>query len=335
MTIESIRLSHGSGRGLDELLHGIILPVLGKDAAGPLEDAAVFPVSGDRVAYTTDAFVVQPLEFPGGDIGKLAACGTLNDLAMMGAVPHSLSVALILEEGLDVALLRRVLGTLAEECRKADVSIRCGDTKVVDRGKGDGIFITTSGIGSVPAGRNISVANARPGDTVIVSGTIGHHGIAILASRKGLHFASTAVSDCAPLHGLAETLLNAAPGTRSLRDATRGGCAAVLNEMALASGVTIVIKEECVPVAPEIASACAFLGLDPLHIANEGRFISVVPSVEADAALAALHAHEQGRDAAIIGSVTAKTRLPVVMQTAIGGSRMVDVPSGDLLPRIC
>jgi len=333
--IDTIRLSHGSGRGLDELLRDIILPCLGKDALGPLEDAAVFPVPEGRIAFTTDAFVVNPLEFPGGDIGKLAACGTLNDLAMMGAVPHSLSVALILEEGLDTALLRRVLGTLVGECHKAGAVIRCGDTKVVDRGKADGIFIATSGIGSVPAGRTISVANAKPGDAVIVSGTIGHHGIAILAARKGLHFASTAISDCACLHGLVEALLKAAPGTRSLRDATRGGCAAVLNEMALASGTTIVLREERIPIAPEIASASAFLGLDPLHIANEGRFIAVVPAAEAERALAALRACEQGRGAAIIGTVGEKTRLPVVMETAIGGSRMVDVPSGELLPRIC
>jgi hydrogenase expression/formation protein HypE len=333
--IETILLSHGSGRGLDELLLDVVLPCLGDNAAGPLEDAAVFPVHEGRIAFTTDAFVVHPLEFPGGDIGKLAACGTLNDLAMMGAIPESLSVALILEEGLDVALLRRVLGSLALECRKAGATIRCGDTKVVDRGKADGIFIATSGIGSVPAGRTISVANAKPGDAVIVSGTIGHHGIAILAARKGLNFASTARSDCACLHGLVEALLLAAPGTRSLRDATRGGCAAVLNEMALASGTSIVIREMDLPVAPEIASASAFLGLDPLHIANEGRFIAVVPAAEAASALEALRAGEQGRTAAIIGTVGAKGRLPVVMETAIGGLRMVEVPSGELLPRIC
>jgi hydrogenase expression/formation protein HypE len=333
--IQTIRLSHGSGRGLDELLHDVILPCLGNDASGPLEDAAVFAAPEGRIAFTTDAFVVHPLEFPGGDIGKLAACGTLNDLAMMGAIPHSLSIALILEEGLDAALLRRVLVSLVDECHKVGATVRCGDTKVVDRGKADGIFIATSGIGSVPRGRALSVANAKPGDAVIVSGSIGHHGIAILAARKGLNFASTAVSDCACLHGLVEALLKAAPGTRSLRDATRGGCAAVLNEMASASGTTIVIKEESVPVAPEIASACAFLGLDPLHVANEGRFIAIVPASEAAAALAALRSNILGKGAAIIGTVGEKTRLPVIMETAIGGSRLVDVPSGELLPRIC
>jgi hydrogenase expression/formation protein HypE len=333
--IESIRLAHGSGRGLDELLKEIVLPALLGDSQGPLEDAAVFSLPQGRLAFTTDAFVVQPLEFPGGNIGKLAACGTINDLAMMGAVPHALSVSLILEEGLDTGLLTRVLSSLRDECAAARVTIRCGDTKVVDRGKGDGVFITTSGIGVVPEGRDISVVNARPGDAVLVSGPIGLHGIAILAARKGLNFASTAVSDCACLFGLMEALLAAAPHTRSLRDATRGGCAAVLNEMGSAAGVTMLISQDAIPVPPEVDSACSFLGLDPLHIANEGRFVAVVPPGEAQAALAALRAHPLGRGACVIGSVRERGRFPAIMETVVGGTRVVDVPAGELLPRIC
>ncbi len=333
--ISTIQLSHGSGRGLDELLQGIILPELGADPAAPLEDAAVFSLPKGRVAFTADSFVVQPLEFPGGNIGKLSVCGTVNDLAMRGAVPLALSVSLILEEGLDIELLRRVLRSLADEAKGVGVLISCGDTKVVDRGKADGIFITTSGIGIVPEGRDISVANAMPDDRVLVSGPIGLHGIAILAARKGLNFASQAVSDCACLHTLVEALLAAAPHTRCLRDATRGGCAAVLNEIAQASAATISISQDAVPVPPEVASAAGFLGLDPLDIANEGRFIAIVPEKEADAALSALRSHELGRGAEIIGSVEKKGRFPVLMKTIIGGTRVVDVPAGELLPRIC
>ena len=333
--IESIQLSHGSGRGLDELLHGVILPELGADPAAPLEDAAVFSVPKGRLAFTTDSFVVQPLEFPGGNIGKLSVCGTVNDLAMRGAVPLALSVSLILEEGLAVELLRCVLRSLADEAKGVGVLISCGDTKVVDKGKGDGIFITTSGIGIVPEGRDISAAKAKQGDAVLVSGPIGLHGIAILAARKGLNFASTASSDCACLHTLVETLLAAVPDTHVLRDATRGGCSAVLNEIAQASGLTISIIQDAVPVPPEVASACGFLGLEPLDIANEGRCIAVVPRKDAATALSALRSHEFGRGAEIIGSVEKKGRFPVLMKTIIGGTRVVDVPAGELLPRIC
>lgn len=333
--LESIQLSHGSGRGLDELLQRIILPELGADPAAPLEDAAVFSVPKSRLAYTTDSFVVQPLEFPGGNIGKLSVCGTVNDLAMRGAVPLALSVSLILEEGLAVALLRRVLHSLADEAKSVGVLISCGDTKVVDKGKADGMFITTSGIGIVPEGRDISAANAKPGDAILVSGPIGLHGIAILAARKGLNFASKTSSDCACLHTLVETLLAAVPATHALRDATRGGCAAVLNEIAQTSGVTISIIQDAVPVPPEVASAADFLGLDPLDIPNEGRCIAVVPGKDAKTALSALRSHEFGKGAEIIGSVGEKGRFPVLMKTIIGGTRVVDVPAGELLPRIC
>ncbi|MBN2035642.1 MAG: hydrogenase expression/formation protein HypE [Chitinispirillaceae bacterium] len=332
--IATIHLSHGSGRGLEELLHEIVIPSLG-GANGPLEDAAVFSVENERLAFTTDSFVVQPLEFPGGSIGTLAACGTLNDLVMMGARPRFISVALILEEGLDAALVIRTLEALREECSGQGVVVACGDTKVVDRGKADGIFITTSGIGTLPPGRSLSIAGARPGDAIIISGPIGRHGIAIMAARQGLNFASAVTSDCACLYPLVEILLAAAPGTHTLRDATRGGCSAVLNEMAQSSGVTVHLKQELVPVTPEVANACAFLGLDPLHVANEGTFVAAVPREQAVAALDALKTHPLGSGAVIAGTVEEQGRFPVVMETAVGGTRMVDLPSGELLPRIC
>jgi hydrogenase expression/formation protein HypE len=331
---ETIRLSHGSGRGLDELLREVVIPLLG-DANAPLEDAALLSAPEGQLAFTTDSFVVQPLEFPGGNIGKLAACGTLNDLAMMGACPLALSVALILEEGLTVALLKRILASLRDECSAMGVAIACGDTKVVDRGKADGIFITTSGIGVIPKGRSLSIAHAKAGDAIVISGPIGRHGIAIMAARKGLNFASTVTSDCACLHPLVETMLSAAPGVRALRDATRGGVAAVLCEMAQASKVTIALKQRQVPVSLEVASACEFLGFDPLHVANEGTFVAAIPQDQAKAALAALAAHPLGIGAAIAGSVKEIGRYPVVMETVVGGTRMVDVPPGELLPRIC
>jgi hydrogenase expression/formation protein HypE len=332
--IETIRLSHGSGRGLDELLREVVIPLLG-DANAPLEDAALINAPKGQLAFTTDSFVVQPLEFPGGNIGKLAACGTLNDLAMMGARPLALSVALILEEGLGVALFKRILAALRDECAAMGVVIACGDTKVVDRGKADGIFITTSGIGVIPKGRSLSIAHAKAGDAIIIGGPIGRHGIAIMAARKGLNFASTVTSDCACLYPLVEAMLAAAPGVRALRDATRGGAATVLCEMAQASEVTIALKQQQVPVSPEVASACEFLGFDPLHVPNEGTFVASVPQDQAKAALAALTAHPLGRGAMIAGSVKEKGRFPVVMETVIGGTRMVDVPPGELLPRIC
>jgi hydrogenase expression/formation protein HypE len=333
--IETILLSHGSGRGLDELLHTIILPELGTDPIAPLEDAAVFTLPQGRCAFTTDSFVIRPLEFPGGDIGKLSICGTINDLAMVGAVPHSISVAMIIEEGLDVALLRRIMHSIRRESEAAGVSIRCGDTKVVDRGKADGIFIATSGIGLVPPGRDLSVAHARPGDAVVLSGPIGLHGIAVLAAREGLNFVSSAVSDCASLHRCADALLAASPHARTMRDATRGGCAAVLNEIALASSVTIVVRQNAIPVPPEVAGACSYLGLDPLHVANEGRFVAVVPAEEAEAAVAACRTVAHGGGACIIGTVEPRSRVAVLLETAIGTRRVVDIPSGELLPRIC
>ena len=333
--IDRIQLAHGSGSGLKRLTEEIIFPTLLPDFPGVFEDAAVFSSPGTRLAFTTDSFVVQPLEFPGGDIGKLAACGTINDLAMMGAVPVHLSVALILEEGLQAGLLRRVLGSLCRICRDTGVMISCGDTKVVDRGKADGLFMTTAGIGVVPPHARLSVAGARPGDVVLVSGPVGLHGITVLAARKSLSFASSAVSDCAPLAGIVQRLLEAVPDSRVLRDATRGGVAAVCNEIARASGVTIRLTQSWVPVPEAVAGACSLLGLDPLQVANEGRFVAVVPPDKVHVALAALQGHELGVGAARIGTIQEQGLFPVIMETLIGGLRPVEIPPGELLPRIC
>lgn len=335
MTDEHIRLMHGSGQGLHHLLSDVVLPALGINTEATLEDAAVIERPSGALAFTTDSFVVNPLSFNGGNIGKLAACGTINDLAMMGAVPKHMSVALIIEEGMPFSQLKEYLLSLKHTCDEAGVIIACGDTKVVDAGKGDGLFINTSGIGHIMPGISLSAANAKEGDAVIVSGPIGQHGIAMMTARNALGFASSVMSDCAPLHSLAERLLTAVPDTRVLRDATRGGCAAVLNEIADDSRVTIHLDQASIPIHSDVAAACDYLGLDPLQVANEGRFVAVVPGGKKDAALAALKDHPQGGESALIGQVKKRDRFGLVMSTEIGGVRMVDVPPGHLLPRIC
>ncbi|OVE81247.1 hydrogenase expression/formation protein HypE [bacterium M21] len=331
----TIRLSHGSGKGLAALLAEVVIPALNIESDAPMEDAAVLTDLDGSVAFTTDSFVVQPLEFPGGDIGKLAACGTINDLAMMGAVPKYLSVSLICEEGLEMDRLKQILNSLKTVCEEQNVQIVCGDTKVVDRGHGDGVFINTTGIGVIRPNCSLSAGNAKDGDVVLVSGPIGLHGVTILAQRQNLGFASSAISDCAPLDELSRLILDAAPDTRVLRDATRGGCAAVLNEIADSSKVTIECMKADIPVPKVVESACDYLGMDPLHIANEGRFIAVVPASQAKAALAALHSHPLGQGAAQIGTVAARQRFGVTLETEIGGVRPVEIPPGRLLPRIC
>jgi hydrogenase expression/formation protein HypE len=334
MSIATVRLSHGSGRGNKELLESVVFPALVPGGMGTLEDAFIFDIPGRRFAFTTDSFVVTPLEFPGGDIGKLAACGTINDLAMMGAQPVMMSVSLILEEGLDTALLAKMLRSLSAVCAANGTRIACGDTKVVENGKADGMYITTSGIGIVKVGVSLSAANAKPGDAVIVSGGIGLHGITVLSQRKNLHFASSAVSDCAPLWSLANALLSTVP-VRTLRDATRGGLAAILCEIADSSKASIHIREDAVPVPEVVRGACAFLGMDPLHIANEGRFAAIVPPEARDKALAALHSHPEGKEARIIGYVEERGKFSVLVKTSIGGTRPLEMPQGELLPRIC
>ena len=292
-------------------------------------------ISQPRLAFTTDSFVVSPLFFPGGDIGELAVNGTVNDLAMSGARPMYLSAGFILEEGLPMEALGRIATSVAEACRQAGVQLVAGDTKVVNKGHGDGLYINTSGIGVIPRGVNVAPSRAQPGDVVIVSGTIGDHGMAIMSVREGLEFETRIESDTAPLNGLVQAMLAASPDIHCLRDATRGGLAAVLNELAAASHVGIEFDERQVPVRPEVQAACEMLGLDPLYVANEGKLVAITPETSADAILGAMHAHPFGQNAAIVGQVVADHPALVVARTAIGASRVVDLPAGELLPRIC
>ncbi|HYE97409.1 MAG TPA: hydrogenase expression/formation protein HypE, partial [Planctomycetota bacterium] len=300
-----------------------------------LEDQATVPAGSARLAFTTDAFVVRPLFFPGGDIGRLAVCGTVNDLAVGGARPRHLSAAFILEEGFPIDDLRRIAASMAAACREAGVRVVAGDTKVVDAGKGDGVFIATSGVGEVPDGVSLSVHAARPGDRILVSGPVGDHGAAILSVREGLGFESAIESDCAPVADLASALLEACPGTRLMRDPTRGGLTAVLHEIAAASGVGLRIDEEAVPVRPQVRGLCEVLGLDPLSMACEGRLVAVVPAESARDARAALASHAAGRDAALIGEVLADGKGHVRVRSVSGGERRLPLPAGEPLPRIC
>jgi len=336
----TVTLAHGGGgSAMRDLIEEIFVAAFASGDA-PLEDQARFDLAalaaaGDRLAFTTDSFVVDPLFFPGGDIGTLAVCGTINDLAVGGARPVALSCAVIIEEGLPVETLRRVAGSMAEAARAAGVPIVTGDTKVVARGACDKLFVTTTGIGVVRAGLDIGIGRARPGDVVLVNGLLGDHGAAILNARGDLLLETMVASDCAALHGLVDVLVAAAPGVRSLRDATRGGVAAVLNELAEASAVGVRLNELDTPVRPEVHGFCEILGLDPLYLANEGKLVAIVPPDEAEAALAALRAHPLGREAAIIGEVVADRPGRVVMQTRFGGQRIVDMLVGEQLPRIC
>jgi hydrogenase expression/formation protein HypE len=331
-----VLLGHGSGGRLSaDLLRKVFLPAFDNDVLAALEDQATVTVGGARLAFTTDAFVVRPLFFPGGDIGKLAVHGTVNDLAVGGARPLCLSAAFILEEGLPLADLHRIVGSMREACGEAGVTLVTGDTKVVDRGKGDGVFITTSGLGLVPAGVNLSIRNARPGDRVLVSGTLGDHGIAILSVREGLEFETVLQSDTAPLTDLVRVLLAACPGVRCLRDPTRGGLSSALNELASGSRVGVKLTEASIPLRAEVRAACELLGLDPLYVANEGKLIAVVPPDEAEAALAALRSHPLGGEAAGIGEVVPEHPGVVTMRTVLGGERVVVMLAGEQLPRIC
>jgi hydrogenase expression/formation protein HypE len=332
---QRIKLSHGNGNGQNELLNKIIFPCLMPDNKGPYEDAGVIKNINGKIAFSTDSFVVNPLFFPGGDIGKLAVCGTVNDLSMMGGIPSSISVSLILEEGLEIQKLEKILISMRKTCSEAGVTIECGDTKVVNSGKADGIYITTSGVGLIPDNIELSAANAKPGNIVIVSGPIGLHGIAVMAARKSFNFASDAVSDCAPLNVIVKNLLDAVPETKTLRDCTRGGTAAVLNEIALSSGVSINLQEDSIPVPEVVKGACSFLGLDPLHIPCEGRFVAIVPEIKSKEALNAVRNHPFGKGAEIIGNILKKERFPVTVETEIGGRRILGFPPGELLPRIC
>jgi len=332
MAKRRVELAHGGGGTLTRELIDLVREYVGNPLLDRLEDAACIDAAG-RLAFTTDSFVVQPLEFPGGDIGRLAVAGTVNDLAVMGAAPRYLSLALVIEEGLEFDLLRRVLQSLKETADEAGVLVACGDTKVVERGKADGLFVTTSGLGEVPDGVDISVSNARPGDAVIVSGEIGLHGVAVMAARESLGFASSAVSDVAPLNRMLEPLIGAFE-IHTMRDPTRGGCAAALHEVAAASGVTIVLEEDALPVPEVVEGACSLLGTDPLEMPNEGKALVLLPTNQALTAVAELRRHPYGSGASIIGTVAERGSFPVTLATALG-ERLVDAPRGELLPRIC
>jgi hydrogenase expression/formation protein HypE len=334
---EVVTLAHGAGgKASAALLDAVFLPAFANDVLGAQTDAAVLTLpSGDRLAFSTDSFVVKPLRFPGGSAGHLAVHGTVNDLAMMGARPLALSAAFVLEEGFPIESLKEIVADMAEAAAGAGVSIVTGDTKVVDHGAADGMYVSTAGVGVIPEGRDLRATRVVDGDVVIVSGTIGDHGTAVMLARGDLALEAEIVSDTAPLHGLMEGLLAAAPSTRWLRDATRGGVGTVCNELARDSNLTVVLDEAALPVRPAVGAACELLGIDPLYVANEGKLVAVVAAEEADAALAALREHPVGRDAVAIGQIRSQPPGIVVLVTAFGGTRIVDMLVGDPLPRIC
>lgn len=333
-----VEMAHGAGgRAMAQLINELFARHLGNEWLAQGDDGAVLPAPapGERLVLATDSHVVSPLFFPGGDIGCLAVHGTVNDVAVMGARPLWLSAAFILEEGFALANLARIVASMAEAARQAGVPIVTGDTKVVERGKGDGVFITTTGVGALPAGRELNGKRARPGDAVLVSGSIGEHGMAIMCAREGLGFATPIVSDTAALHELIKTVLATGADIHVLRDPTRGGLGTTLNEIAEQSGVSICLEEAALPVQPAVQAACEFLGLDPLYVANEGKLVLVCAAADAERVLQALQQHPLGKQAARIGTVMEAPRAWVEMQTCMGGRRMVDWLSGDQLPRIC
>lgn len=332
---DSILLAHGSGGKLShELVEKKFLPFLANPALNKLDDSAIFEASG-RLAFTTDGYVVNPIFFPGGDIGKLAVCGTVNDLAMNGARPLYLSLSAIIEEGFLFSELEQIVQSIRKAAEEAEVSIIAGDTKVVNRGQADKLFITTSGVGTVPPGVDISGSNARIGDKVLLSGTIGDHGIAIMSQREGLKFSTALQSDCAPLNKLVSQMLDVSSRIHCLRDPTRGGLATTLNELARQSRVGILIEEAKIPVKEEVKAACELLGLDPIYVANEGKLVAIVDPADAGKLLVRMKKNIYGRGAAIIGEVIGQHPGQVVMKTKLGPSRIVDMLTGELLPRIC
>jgi len=336
-----VDLTHGAGaRAMVQLIAQLFARHLANDYLGQGNDGAVLPapmLNGQpaRLVMATDGHVVSPLFFPGGDIGSLSVHGTINDLAVMGATPLYLAAGFILEEGLPLADLDRIVQSMAQAARLARMPVVTGDTKVVERGKGDGVFITTTGVGVLPDGLELGGARARPGDVVLVSGTLGDHGVAIMSQRDNLSFSAPILSDSAALHGLVAQLLASGLDIRCLRDPTRGGLAATLNEIANQSGVGMMLQERAMPIKPVVAAACEFLGLDPLFVANEGKLVVICAAADAALALAALRSHPLGVDAAVIGEVRQDTRCFVQLTTALGGRRMVDWLTGDALPRIC
>jgi hydrogenase expression/formation protein HypE len=333
---ERITLVHGAGgKATRNLVEALFLEELVNPLLEPLGDSALIEVAGAKLAFTTDAHVVQPLFFPGGDIGSLAVNGTVNDIAVAGARPIALSAAFVLEEGLPVADLRRVVASMAEAARKAGVVVAAGDTKVVERGRGDGLTVTTAAIGLVDERVSLGAEQVRPGDKVLVSGTLGDHGMAVMIARGNLELEVEIASDSASVYPLAESLFALGEDLRWLRDPTRGGLATSLNELTEASGLCVVLDEKALPIREQVAAACEILGLDPLYVANEGKLIAVVAPARAEEALALLRAHPLGAEAAIVGEIEPEPKGLVLLQTAFGGSRVVDMLSGDPLPRIC
>ncbi|MBK9307040.1 MAG: hydrogenase expression/formation protein HypE [Nitrospira sp.] len=331
-----IQLAHGGGgRLMQELIQDVFVRAFHNPMLAPLHDGATWPVEKGTLAFTTDSYVVRPLFFPGGDIGSLAVNGTINDLAMCGAKPLYLSAGFILEEGLSMEVLQRVVNSMAEAARTAGVPIVTGDTKVVDRGKGDGIFINTSGVGLVPSGVRVLPTLIQPGDAILVSGDLGSHGVAVLSVREGLTFDGHVESDTTPLHHVVADLIDSGIDIHCLRDLTRGGLASVLNELAAAAKIGMTVDETAIPVNEPVRGACELLGLDPLYVANEGRFVAMVPAPQAEAALAVMRRHKAGNQSAHIGIVTDSDPLMVVLRTVVGTHRVLDLLSGEQLPRIC
>jgi hydrogenase expression/formation protein HypE len=333
----SVLMAHGGGGRLSRrLVEEIFLPAFGTGSGAALHDGAVFALRDVRLALSTDSYVVSPIFFPGGDIGSLAIHGTVNDLAMCGAQPVALSAAFIVEEGFPMESLWRIAQSAARAAAAVGVGVLTGDTKVVERGKGDGVFINTTGVGLVPDGVDIDASRARPGDAVVVSGPLADHGMAIMSVREGLEFGGSIESDSAPLWGMVQALLTAlGPHVHVLRDPTRGGVASALNEIALSAGLGIVLEEHAIPVRPAVRAACEVLGLDPLYVANEGKLLAIVPANESERVVETLRRNPRGGEAVRIGTVTADHPGRVLLRTRVGGSRVVDMLAGEQLPRIC
>ena len=333
---ERITLAHGAGgKATHDLVEALFLAELGNDALAPLGDSALIALPAGRVAFTTDSYVVRPLTFPGGDIGELAVNGTVNDLAVAGASPLWLSAGFVLEEGLLVAELRDIVASMAAAARRAGVAVAAGDTKVVERGKADGLYVTTAGVGVLEHDLVLGPEQARPGDRVLLSGTLADHGMAVMIARGDLKLESDVRSDSAPGHGLVGSLLELGDALRWMRDPTRGGLATALNELAAQSGLAVRLREQALPVEPAVNAACEILGIDPLYVANEGKLVAVVAADAADEALGRLRAHELGSGAVEIGVIESEPEAMVLLDTTLGGSRIVDVLVGDPLPRIC
>jgi len=333
---ERITLAHGAGgKATRDLVEALFLEELGNEALAPLGDSAVVPPAGGRLAVTTDSYVVRPLVFPGGNIGELAVNGTVNDLAVAGARPLWLTAGFVLEEGLPVELLREIVRSMASAATRAGVPVAAGDTKVVERGKADGLYLTTAGVGVLEHDLELVPARVSLGDRVLLSGTLADHGMAVMIARGDLHLEGDVASDTAPVHELTAALLGLGEDLRWMRDPTRGGLATVLNELTASSGLAVRLRESALPVRPAVFAACEILGIDPLYVANEGKLVAVVAPGAADDALAALRAHPLGADAVEIGMVEAEPRGMVLLDTALGGSRIVDLLVGDPLPRIC